>query len=348
VSSLDARTVLRLGGWDVRYTTVLFVAEREDLAIALLDADSDLNLDDFERHSDGTWHQGAASGSAPDTGPGMQGRVVYDYGQAAAGTPIVVDYQGETHTVITAENGWWAFVARFDPEQPDSLPVRRASTSQAPVMLRSRRWRRTVWRWPTATPPIVAPSRPPVFLESGVATGSRQFLQPADPSRTFWVRLPSWMVADGEPPEPAVGTILRNLGVRAVASQVRAASTGDGVRALLHGPGVPIAYEYEITGLADDIRSFDVEVHPEPVRTITEFLLSAQGIEFWVQTDVKSASVAAGSQVTATCRLSVIGNYEWEAFALADVRADWVVREVVRLGEDPGQDFMLLLERVSD
>jgi hypothetical protein len=344
---LDSETVLRLGGWDVRYTQVLFVAEREDLAIALLDADSDLNLDDFERHSDGTWHQGAVSGSAPDTGPGMQGRVVYDYGQAAAGTPIVVDYQGETHTVITDENGRWAFVARFDPDQPDSLPVRQGSTSQIPVVLRSRRWRRAVWGRPTTTPPIVAPSRPPVFVESGAATGSRQFLQPADPSGTFWVRLPSWMVADGEPPEPAVGTILRNLGVRALASQVRAASTGDGVRALLDGPGIPISYEYEITGLADDIRSFGVEVLPEPVRTITEFLLSAQGIEFWVQTDVKPASVVAGSQVTATCRLSVIGDYEWEAFALADIRADWVVREVVRLGEAPGQDFMLLLERVS-
>ncbi|HZE48385.1 MAG TPA: hypothetical protein VE074_02415 [Jatrophihabitantaceae bacterium] len=26
-------------------------------------------------------------------------------------------------------------------------------------------WRRTVWRWPTATPPIVAPSAPPEFID---------------------------------------------------------------------------------------------------------------------------------------------------------------------------------------
>jgi hypothetical protein len=35
---LDAAMVLRLGGWDSRYARVLFVAIRDDAAIALIDS----------------------------------------------------------------------------------------------------------------------------------------------------------------------------------------------------------------------------------------------------------------------------------------------------------------------
>ena len=163
--SLDDAAVLRLGGWDTRYTKVLFVAELGDLAIALLDADSDINLDDFECDAAGNWHAGAMSGSASDTGPGMQGRVAYDYGQAAPGAPITVDYQGVAHTVVTTESGWWAFVAPYDPDHPDSLPMQRTAAQSMRIALRSRRWLRNVWRWPTATPPTVPPSGPPVFID---------------------------------------------------------------------------------------------------------------------------------------------------------------------------------------
>jgi hypothetical protein len=97
-------TVLRVGGWDARYTKVLVIAECDaecdDLAIAVLDADTDLNLDDFERDSEGAWQAGAASGSAA-VGPGMQGRVVYDFGQAAPGTLVTVDCAGAEHTVVS-------------------------------------------------------------------------------------------------------------------------------------------------------------------------------------------------------------------------------------------------------
>jgi hypothetical protein len=120
---LDEATVLHLGGWDPRYTKVLFVVERGDLALALVDADSDTNLDDFERGSDGTWRQGGFSGSAGDSGPGMQGRVAYDYGRAIPVTAIEVVYQDVVHTVVTSDAGWWAFIAPVDPDHTDRLPA---------------------------------------------------------------------------------------------------------------------------------------------------------------------------------------------------------------------------------
>ena len=36
--------------------------------------------------------------------------------------------------------------------------------------------------------------------------------------------------------------------------------------------------------------------------------------------------VAAGSRVTAQCTLSVVADYEWDAFGLPDLRGDWYVR----------------------
>jgi hypothetical protein len=38
--------------------------------------------------------------------------------------------------------------------------------------------------------------------------------------------------------------------------------------------------------------------------------------------------VAAGSRVTAQCTLSVVADYEWDAFGLPDLRTDWYVRRL--------------------
>jgi hypothetical protein len=126
---LDVPTVLREGGWDARYASVLFIAEHDDLAIARIDANADgvdLNIDDFERGTDGRWRAGAASGSSGDAGTGMQGRVAYAYGRTHPGTLITVDYLGNSRTVEASEAGWWAFVAPFDPNRPDDVPHQRA------------------------------------------------------------------------------------------------------------------------------------------------------------------------------------------------------------------------------
>jgi hypothetical protein len=123
VTNVDAATVLRLGGWDIRNTRVLFIAENGDLAIALLDAGSDFNLDDFERDAKGNWQAATTSGSAGDFGSGMQGRVAYTYGRARPGEAITVTYGGAEHTVTASADGWWAFVAEFDPSKPNDLPL---------------------------------------------------------------------------------------------------------------------------------------------------------------------------------------------------------------------------------
>jgi hypothetical protein len=132
VQDLDAEAVLRVGGWDPRYARVLVIAVRDDMAVALVDADTDLNLDDFERDAEGNWRAGAMSASVSG-GPGMQGRIAYDLGQAVAGTPITVAYQGAVHTVLTSASGWWLFVAPYDPERPESLPRRCSRSKRLPL-----------------------------------------------------------------------------------------------------------------------------------------------------------------------------------------------------------------------
>ena len=92
---LDAATVLREGDWDSRFTRVVLIAEAGDLAIALLDADSDFNLDDFERDVLGKWRAGSASGSADEDGMiGVSGKVAYAYGPAQPGAVVTVAYRG--------------------------------------------------------------------------------------------------------------------------------------------------------------------------------------------------------------------------------------------------------------
>ena len=118
--TVDAATVLRKGGWDPRYVRVLFIAQRGDPAIALLDPDSDTNLDVLERDEAGEWHA-AGGGSRNDEGPGMSDPTAYDYGRAAPGTEVTIDYLGRSHVVVTDATGWWAFVAPYDHDR-DELP----------------------------------------------------------------------------------------------------------------------------------------------------------------------------------------------------------------------------------
>ncbi|BEP16433.1 hypothetical protein acdb102_47440 [Acidothermaceae bacterium B102] len=128
VVDLDAATVLRLGGWNPRYVRVLFIAQSGDVAIALVDADSDTNLDVLERDGGGEWQAGS-SGSVNDEGPGMIDPAAYDYGHAPPGTQVTVDYLDATYLVEADANGWWAFLAEYDHERDEQPRARRPGAS---------------------------------------------------------------------------------------------------------------------------------------------------------------------------------------------------------------------------
>jgi hypothetical protein len=47
-----------------------------------------------------------------------------------------------------------------------------------------------------------------------------------------------------------------------------------------------------------------------------------------VEIDGWARDVPAGSRVTVTGRLEVVGDYEWDAFGLRESRADWLVKAI--------------------
>ena len=122
VRDVDETTVLRLGGWSARWVRVLALEIHGDAAVALLDADSDLNVDILRRDAGAQWRSGAG-GSVNDTGPAMTDGLAYHFGEAPPGTPVIISYRGQEHTVTTSATGWWLFFGTFDDDQQDPYPV---------------------------------------------------------------------------------------------------------------------------------------------------------------------------------------------------------------------------------
>lgn len=58
-------------------------------------------------------------------------------------------------------------------------------------------------------------------------------------------------------------------------------------------------------------------------------------------TTMPEQAVVAGSPVVITCTLSVVADYEWDAFGLPDVRGDWLVDQVQA---DAGANYLLDLK----
>jgi hypothetical protein len=120
--SLDAATALRVGGWDPRFTRVIFIAEDGDVGIAMLDADTDFNIDEFNRDADGAW-RGANSGSSnADSGVGISGEAAYAYGRSAPGTVVAVEHHGRSHQVVTDDSGWWVYLGHYVENGREDCP----------------------------------------------------------------------------------------------------------------------------------------------------------------------------------------------------------------------------------
>jgi hypothetical protein len=190
--------------------------------------------------------------------------------------------------------------------------------------------------------PLIARSSPE---ESEVLKYCCAFnLQAARHHGHMWVQAMEWMIADGDPPMPSVGSVLTGVGIR-VRGDVTPADpeSWDGVVAL--DGGVPHESRYRLTGRAGEGRDFDVDTGRGTEHAGAEFLLTVAADQFLVQFDGWARDVPTGSRVTVTGQLSVIGAYEWDDFGLTESRADWLVQAVA--SADHG-DTMLDLAATHD
>jgi hypothetical protein len=146
----------------------------------------------------------------------------------------------------------------------------------------------------------------------------------------MWVAIRDWMLADQEPPLPSIGSVLRSAGVR-VSGTVTVAEPDapDSIATTLDSS--PQFVEYALTGVTGLARDVDIDAGGPRRRSGAEFVLTVSGFRFQVRFDGSARDVLAASRVVVRGQLSLVADYEWEAFQLADSRADWRVRDVVAL-----------------
>jgi hypothetical protein len=146
----------------------------------------------------------------------------------------------------------------------------------------------------------------------------------------MWVYMETWIVQDGAP-ELGRGSCLPGVGLRADCLSVGPPGTlVDGIAELAdRGGGLwPGGYLHELTGLAGAARDVYSGEGPAHRHAGSEFMLSTGDLAFIARTAGRASVVAAGSRVTAQCMLSVVADYEWDAFGLPDLRRDWCVRRL--------------------
>lgn len=140
---------------------------------------------------------------------------------------------------------------------------------------------------------------------------------------------------------PMIGAELHGLGVRGRCESVAPAkSSHDHVEGLASEPG-GLAARYEVTGSVGDFREFTVGsgMGPDDVR-LGEFVIAVRegDRELHLLGEIAVAAagpVLSGSRVTVECALSVISDYEWDAFGLPEqVRASWRVERIVAVDDN--------------
>ena len=145
----------------------------------------------------------------------------------------------------------------------------------------------------------------------------------------MWVYMETWIIQDGAP-ELGRGSCLPGGGLRADCLSVGPPRTlADGIAELAdHGGLWPGGHLHELTGLAGAARDVYSGEGPVHGHAGSEFVITAGDLAFIARTAGRASVVAAGSRVTAQCVLSVVADYEWDAFGLPDLRSDWYVRRL--------------------
>lgn len=138
--------------------------------------------------------------------------------------------------------------------------------------------------------------------------------------------LPEWIVDDGQLPPPVVGETLLHTGLRAHCLALRRSREEPGtVRASSGHAG----HTYELHGIAGPARDFFVDAGDNQQRRVgAEFALNVGSFQVVASTPLPEEAVESGVVLVAECQLTVIADYEWEAFALVDARRDWLIATV--------------------
>lgn len=138
------------------------------------------------------------------------------------------------------------------------------------------------------------------------------------------------MIVEGEPPLPEAGSLIRAVGVRINgAAEPAGRSAIDGIANARSTD--PSEHLYALTGVASEARDVYASGGPdgdEHQLVGAEFVLSVGSARFQARVHGPASDVRAGSRVTVTGRLGLVGAYEWDAFELVDTRSDWLVAEV--------------------
>jgi hypothetical protein len=143
----------------------------------------------------------------------------------------------------------------------------------------------------------------------------------------MWVYMATWIVQDGAP-ELGRGSYLPGVGLRAGCLSVGPPrALADGIAELVDRGGGqrPGGHVYELTGLAGAARDVYAGDGPAERQAGSEFVITAGDQAFTARATGPASEVPAGSRVTAQCMLSVVADYEWDAFGLPDLRSDWHV-----------------------
>ena len=140
----------------------------------------------------------------------------------------------------------------------------------------------------------------------------------------MWAYLSTWVVQDGELPELRRGSILSNYGIRASGQRIDEPSD-DGLELITQpAHNRPEEFRYRLGGTINWARP---DTSEWVIRSGASSFIALLG--GW-----RLPLASVGDPVTLSCSLSVIPEYEWESFALPDVRRDWRV-EALKVSHRP-------------
>jgi hypothetical protein len=153
----------------------------------------------------------------------------------------------------------------------------------------------------------------------------------------LWARSMDW-----ELDNPAAGDVLAGEGIRIFGSVETPPNPVEGIHPGeidLGGAG-PTA-TYVVTGSVVSARDYQVDLGSGPRHAGAHVVLSVTGDLIQAQVPAAAATdLQRDAQLTVRGEISLVADYEWDAFELVDTRRSWSVEEVQHLGSG---DYLLLL-----
>jgi hypothetical protein len=153
----------------------------------------------------------------------------------------------------------------------------------------------------------------------------------------LWARSMHW-----ELDNPAAGDVLPLEGIRIFGSVETAVNPDEGILPgqVDLGEAGPTA-TYVATGSVVSAKDYQADFGQGPQHVGAELVLSVSGNLIQAQVPGATATdIRTGARLTVRGELSLVADYEWDAFGLVDTRRSWTVEEVQHRG--PGGYLLLL------